>query len=115
MFGISLSELLLILLVAIFLVKPKDLPDIIRSISEFLSKIMDFKNEVTSLIQDVTNDITKDSDLDMIKKNLEDIKSSTDLKEIFSYRGRNYILDQDGDVRELFDLASKRTKEDFHE
>jgi sec-independent protein translocase protein TatB len=109
MFGISFTELLLILLVTIFLIKPSDLPKIIRSISDFILKIRDFKNDVTSLIEEVSSDITKSSDLDLIKKNLEDFKNSNDLKEIFSYRGRNYLLDLDGNVRELFDLNKNKS------
>jgi len=46
MFGISFSELITIALIAVVLLKPKDLPYIMKGFKKFYRKIMQFKEDM---------------------------------------------------------------------
>jgi sec-independent protein translocase protein TatB len=70
-FGIGASELLLIAIVALIVVGPKDLPRLLRSIGQFTRKIQSMARE----FQDHLNEAAKEAGVDDIKK---EVKSMTD-------------------------------------
>jgi Sec-independent protein translocase protein TatA len=62
MFDLSLAEVLLIFLVSIFLIKPEELPGILRTIKDLKQKAFGLKKEFSDSIQqlDGVNGITKE-------------------------------------------------------
>lgn len=64
MFGIDSSELLVIALAVVLFVKPKDIPEVMRTIGQTIRKIKEFASEFTTTI-------TKE--LDEPKKYIKDI------------------------------------------
>ena len=81
MLDLGMSEIMLIVVVAIIVCKPEDLPHIIRSIAKFWSKVRGY-------VGDISNEFNK------IK---EDIDVSGEVK------GR--IQDLEGEWRETYDLS----------
>jgi sec-independent protein translocase protein TatB len=71
-FGIGASELLIIAIVALLVVGPKDLPRLLRSIGQFTRKIQGMARE----FQEHLNEAAKEAGVDDIKK---EVKSMTDL------------------------------------
>lgn len=71
-FGIGASELLLIAIVALLVVGPKDLPRLLRSIGQFTRKIQSMARE----FQDHLNEAAKEAGVDDIK---QEVRSMTDL------------------------------------
>ena len=61
MFSIGWSEILLILVLAILIVRPKDLPAVFRSVGGFFRKIR-------LLIQDISSEMNSFADEDSIQK-----------------------------------------------
>jgi Sec-independent protein translocase protein TatA len=59
MFGIGFEELLLFLLV-VFLISPKDIPKVMKKIGSFLNELNRLKQEVLSLRKDI-EDIAKEA------------------------------------------------------
>ncbi len=64
MFGIGGNELLIIILLMVIFIKPKDIPSVVnfiaktfKKIHSFISKIRKQINEITSEISDTTEDI----------------------------------------------------------
>jgi Sec-independent protein translocase protein TatA len=76
MFGISLSEFLIILLVAIAVIPAKDWP----SVARFLAKVVKYVREIVWKITDAAEEIREQIDLEkpvaeLTQKTMEDMKS----------------------------------------
>lgn len=67
MFDISLAELLLIVVVAVVFIGPKDLPVVIKAIAKMLHTLRSFTNE----IKQAFDDLAKEAGVDEVKKTLE--------------------------------------------
>ena len=91
MFGISFSELFIILLIAAVFVRPKDIPHIAKGLRRAYNHFMRLKKEVMSYYEQFHNE-------------LEEIESET-----------KYIIDQNGksqiayDVSDLENLRPKKS------
>ena len=62
MFGIGLGEILVIILI-IFLISPKDIPKVMRKIAHFFNELAKLKQELMQMKGDV-EDIVKDAKID---------------------------------------------------
>jgi len=78
MFDLGWSEMLIIAVVAIIVVGPKDLPAMLRSIGRFVGQAKRMANDFTSQFQDAL----RDSELEDLKKDLEDVTSGNPLADI---------------------------------
>lgn len=67
MFDLSLAEILLIVIVLVVFIQPKDLPVVIRAIAKFIKSIRDFSHEVKQAFED----IAKEAGVDDVKETLE--------------------------------------------
>ena len=91
MFDLSLAEIAIIVVITIIIVKPEDLPEIMRAAGKIFGKIKKMTREFTSILDDVA----KDSGLDEAGQQM------------------TKIVDMDGnprdayDVNDLKELASK--------
>jgi sec-independent protein translocase protein TatB len=72
MFDIGGLELLIIGIIALIVVGPKDLPRLVRSVSSIIGKIKSLSNELRSGLNDLAREVdveefTRDADLDPFK------------------------------------------------
>ena len=72
MFDLGWSKLIIIAMLAIVVVGPKDLPALLRTIGKFIGQIRRQADEFRQQF----NDAMKDTELDQIRKDVEDIKRS---------------------------------------
>lgn len=82
MFGLGLGEILLILLI-VFLISPKDLPKVMRKIGEFFGAVEKLKKEVFDIKKDVEEMVSDAKiDDDVIYDPDYHVKNSYDRKNI---------------------------------
>ena len=78
MFDISWSELLVIAVVAIVVIGPKDLPRVLRSLGRWTGQVKrmarDFQNQF--------NEALREAELDSVKKDIEDIVKVDPMAEV---------------------------------
>lgn len=67
MFDLSLAEILLIIVVIVVFIQPKDLPVIVKAVARFVKTIRDF----TSDLKQAFEDISKETGVGDIKETLE--------------------------------------------
>ena len=56
MFDFGIFEIIVIMAVALFVIKPEDLPAVLRSCGKFVRKIKKISNEFTSALDDVAHE-----------------------------------------------------------
>lgn len=78
MLDIGWSELLLIGVVALIVVGPKDLPHLFHSLGRFTARARSMAREFTSAMEDAA----KDSGIDEASKSIRDVKSLTSKKSL---------------------------------
>lgn len=74
MFDFGYSELFLIATVILIFIGPKELPLMLRSIFDFISKIKVYSSELRTGIQSIANDIEIEKISEKIKPSEEKIK-----------------------------------------
>lgn len=77
MFGISSTEFLLIIVIALVVIGPQKLPEMIRTVGKFVGKIQHFTRSIK-------NELTNELELDEIKKSIEELKHSSELQKLRS-------------------------------
>jgi len=83
MFDLSLSEIIIIVVITLIVVKPEDVPGIMRSLGKALGKVKEMAREFTSAISDVS----KDTGLSEVKSELRE------------------VVDLEGNIREAYDVS----------
>lgn len=76
MFGIGLGEILIIILI-IFIISPKDLPKAMKKLAQFFNVINKLKDEIANLDDNVKDIINDDEIADEVKKINNDIYSQS--------------------------------------
>lgn len=89
MFGLSWAETFVILVVALLVIKPQDIPGIVKGIRGFFQKCKQLRQEISSSVSGAF-DQEEFSDL---KKEAQAIN-----KDI------NYLVDMDGNLQETYDV-----------
>ena len=74
MFGLGMTEMIVIGVIALLVVGPKDLPRLFEGIAGFMRQI----RKLTREFQGVVNDMIRESDLDDLRKEAQDLRSSID-------------------------------------
>jgi sec-independent protein translocase protein TatB len=95
MFGLSFSELLIVLVVAVLAVGPNELPRLIRSVGKFMRGITALGQELRRQMDEVIGD----EELSELKRLRETIRDQ-----------RNYIIDQQGEYQQVFDISDLTPK-----
>lgn len=94
MFGLSLGETAIILLVALVVIGPKELPKVIKVVVQFVnyikSMVSDFKAQV--------EEVAKEAGLDDIRKELEVDEAFTQMPT---------IIDLEGNPQPVFDISAE--------
>lgn len=78
MFDIGWTEMLVISVIAILVVGPKDLPAMLRTVGQFVGKAKRMARDFQSQFDDAI----RDSDFDEVRKSFEDLKSANPTGEI---------------------------------
>ena len=78
MFGIGLPEMIVILVVALIFIGPKNLPGVLRSVGRGLVQLKRATNEVRTTVQDEMDQIERDIDLKEVREAADDLKKDFD-------------------------------------
>ena len=74
MFGLGMTEMIVIGGIALLVVGPKDLPKVFKGIASVMKQI----RKLTREFQGVVNDMIRESDLDDLRKEAQDLRQSID-------------------------------------
>ena len=74
MFGLGMTEMIVIGVIALLVVGPKDLPKLFKGIAGFMRQI----RKLTREFQGVVNEMIRESDLDDLRKEARDLGKSVD-------------------------------------
>ena len=92
MFGLGMTEMIVIGGIALLVVGPKDLPKVFKGIAAVMKQI----RKLTREFQGAVNDMIRESDLDDLRKEAQDLRASIDpTSEI-----REAMQEVEDDVRE---------------
>ena len=92
MFGLGMTEMIVIGGIALLVVGPKDLPKVFKGIAAVMKQL----RKLTREFQGAVNDMIRESDLDDLRKEAQDLRASIDpTSEI-----REAMKDVEDDVRE---------------
>ena len=78
MFGIGLPEMIVIAIVALVFIGPKNLPGVLRSVGRGLVQLKRATNEVRTTVQDEMDQIERDIDLKDLREAATDLKKDFD-------------------------------------
>ena len=78
MFGIGLPEMIVIAIVALVFIGPKNLPGVLRSVGRGLVQLKRATNEVRTTVQDEMDQIEREIDLKDVRKAATDLKKDFD-------------------------------------
>ena len=78
MFGIGLPEMIVIAVVALIFIGPKNLPGVLRSVGRGLVQLKRATNEVRTTVQDEMDQIERDIDLKDVREAADDLKKDFD-------------------------------------
>ena len=100
MFGLGMTEMIVIGGIALLVVGPKDLPKVFKGIASVMKQI----RKLTREFQGVVNDMIRESDLDDLRKEAQDLRKSIDpTSEI-----RDAMKEVEDEVRDTSDAANKK-------
>ena len=102
MLDIGWTEILVITVVALFIVGPKDIPKALRTVGIWIGKLKSLSRE----FQNTVEDAVRDSELDEVKKQIESAK--TDFT-----KGMSETIDSEGELTEMLrgvDVVDKDKK-----
>ena len=78
MFGIGLPEMIVIAIVALVFIGPKNLPGVLRSVGRGLVQLKRATNEVRTTVQDEMDQIEREIDLKDVREAATDLKKDFD-------------------------------------
>jgi sec-independent protein translocase protein TatB len=100
MFDIAWSEMLVIAVVALVVIGPKDLPKMIREVGRWTAKARGMARE----FQRSFDDMIREAELDDIRKGLEATRPANVIQKI------RETVDPEGDLDRAFDLEDDRAR-----
>ena len=103
MFDIGWSEILVIAVVTIIVVGPKDLPRLLRTFGQIARKVRQTANEFRGHVDDVI----RDAELEDLKSTMDDVKSMNPVNQV-----KKAITDEVDGVR---DIVSETDIRNYHE
>ena len=99
MFDIGWSEMAVIMLVALIVIGPKDLPRLARNLGQWVAKGRAMAREFQRSLEDMA----RETELDDVRREIEKV-GRTDIK-----RSLEKAIDPTGDLGKAFDPSSSRT------
>lgn len=99
MFGIGGNELLIIILLMVIFIKPKDIPSVVNFIAKTFKKIRSFISKIRKQINEITSEISDTTD---------------DIEETFHDKIEKLRLEIDNSEPDFFDITPKLKIEKKH-
>lgn len=91
MLGISFSEFIVVIVVMVVLIRPADLPKLVKLYRVFINKFFTFKEEISNTVTTMHNEIMGDN---------QDENNKVSLSK------HSYILGKDGKLHKSYDIRS---------
>lgn len=95
------GEMVVIVLLAVIVVGPKDLPKLMRTLGQFMAKMRAMGQE----FRDAFNEMDADEEIKALREEIEQMKSLGHLDNDLD----NDLRDLNNDLRESVDLSSDKT------
>lgn len=93
--SLGFGEMLLIVVVAIIVVGPKDLPVMMRKVGQFMRRIRELGNEFKAAF----DDIGRETELDDLRKEIADLKTMGNIGEVSDKAFEDEMRRLDADIR----------------
>ena len=92
MFGISFNELVLIILLMVIFIKPKDIPSVVNAIARVFKKLKNFLFEIQTNLKNITDEIddTEKKVYKTFHEQVEDVRLKIEQEENFNLFDDDY-------------------------
>ncbi len=101
------AEIVVLALLAIIVVGPKDLPKLMRSIGQFMAKVRGMGQE----FKDAFDDMGADDEIAAMRREIEDLKNLGKLENLADGDLAAEMRALDNDIREATDMSSPKSSE----
>ncbi len=102
---IGFAEMLVLVLLAIVVVGPKDLPKLMRSIGSFMARIRSMGQE----FRNAFDDMAKETEMDELRREIKELKKLGELGDIDEDDFLGEMQELDSDIRDGTDLSNPKT------
>lgn len=102
---IGLAEMVVLMLLAIIVVGPKDLPKLMRTVGGFMAKLRGMGQE----LKDAFEDMGAAQEMAELRKEIDDLKNMGKLSNLSDEAFADDMRALDSDLREGTDLSSPKT------
>ena len=99
MFDIGWTEITVILVIAIIVIGPKDLPKVLRTVGQWVAKAKAMARDFSGHV----DEIIRETEIDEVKKQIDSIDKFD------ANSALENTIDADGDIREAFDFDDSNT------
>ena len=101
------AEIIVLALLAIIVVGPKDLPKLMRTLGGFMAKIRAMGQE----FKDAVDDMGAEDEIAQMRKEIQELKNLGKLENLVGDDIQNEMRELDSDLREATDLSSPKGSE----
>ena len=101
------AEIIILALLAIIVVGPKDLPKLMRTLGGFMAKIRAMGQE----FKDAFDDMGAEDEIAQMRKEIQELKNLGKLENLVGDDIQNEMRELDSDLREATDLSSPKGSE----
>jgi len=101
------AEIIVLALLAIIVVGPKDLPKLMRTLGGFMAKIRAMGQE----FKDAFDDMGAEDEIAQMRKEIQELKNLGKLENLVGDDIQNEMRELDSDLREATDLSSPKGSE----
>ena len=101
------AEIIVLALLAIIVVGPKDLPKLMRTLGGFMAKIRAMGQE----FKDAFHDMGAEDEIAQMRKEIQELKNLGKLENLVGDDIQNEMRELDSDLREATDLSSPKGSE----
>ncbi|MEP3892041.1 MAG: Sec-independent protein translocase protein TatB [Hellea sp.] len=98
------AEILVLALLAIIVVGPKDLPKLMRTLGGFMAKVRAMGQE----FKDAFDDMDADDEIAQMRKEIEELKNLGKFENLVGEDVTNEMRELDADIREATDFSSPK-------
>lgn len=101
------AEIVVLALLAIIVVGPKDLPKLMRSMGQFMAKIRGMGQE----FKDAFEDMGADDEIAAMRREIEELKNLGKLENLADGNLADEMRQLDTDIREATDMSSPKSSD----
>jgi len=105
---IGFAEMIVLVILAIIVVGPKDLPKLMRAIGQFMAKVRSMGNE----FKQAFDDMGAEEEIAEMRREIEELKKVGKLDGVVDEDLRHEMRALDSDIRDATDLSSPKSAPD---